>query len=314
MDSIQHSPDHERIHRSHFLVLGLIFLLGIGSLATIYILFPKMDPYVSTGTPIDPDGAIVLVRNEWYSNCPRPWTMPSCSVTFSTNTVNTIDTSSCLPSSSRISCKCTRSFSAIYTLLPFSLQTFAIPGSIFLTILAGFLYPFPLALFLVCLCSALGASFCYLLSKLFGRAVLLKYFRTKIICWQQKVTPLQASKIWPQRGERIISFQVKSYTDNLLWFMIFLRITPILPNWFINLCSPILDVPLKPFFLGTFAGVALPSILFIQAGKTLHQLSSASDAVSWRSMLLLAACAMVSLLPIYVKDRVQTFFTKNKSK
>jgi len=31
-----------------------------------------------------------------------------------------------------------------------SLQTFAIPGSIFLSILSGFLFPFPLALFLVC--------------------------------------------------------------------------------------------------------------------------------------------------------------------
>lgn len=37
-----------------------------------------------------------------------------------------------------------------------SLQTFAIPGSIFLSILSGFLYPFPLALFLVCLVSILN--------------------------------------------------------------------------------------------------------------------------------------------------------------
>lgn len=34
-----------------------------------------------------------------------------------------------------------------------SLQTFAIPGSIFLSILSGYLFPFPLALFLVCLVS-----------------------------------------------------------------------------------------------------------------------------------------------------------------
>ena len=34
-----------------------------------------------------------------------------------------------------------------------SLQTFAIPGSLFLTILAGFLYPFPVALTLVCIVS-----------------------------------------------------------------------------------------------------------------------------------------------------------------
>ena len=37
----------------------------------------------------------------------------------------------------------------------YSLQTFAIPGSIFLSILSGFLFPFPLALFLVCLVSGM---------------------------------------------------------------------------------------------------------------------------------------------------------------
>ena len=36
------------------------------------------------------------------------------------------------------------------------LQTFAIPGSIFLSIISGFLFPFPLALFAVCFCSATG--------------------------------------------------------------------------------------------------------------------------------------------------------------
>lgn len=171
----------------------------------------------------------------------------------------------------------------------FSLQTFAIPGSIFLSILAGFLYPFPLALFLVCLCSSLGASFCYMLSRLFGRHFLLKYFKTKILEWQKTV---------------------QAHSDSLVWFMIFLRITPILPNWFINICSPILDVPLSAFFAGTFAGVALPSVLFIQAGKTLHQLTSASDVFSWRSILILAFCAVLSLLPIHFKDKIQRFFKK----
>ena len=35
----------------------------------------------------------------------------------------------------------------------FSLQSFAIPGSIFLSILSGYLFPFPLALSMVCLVS-----------------------------------------------------------------------------------------------------------------------------------------------------------------
>ncbi|UJR21895.1 hypothetical protein I4U23_024967 [Adineta vaga] len=169
------------------------------------------------------------------------------------------------------------------------LQTFAIPGSIFLSILAGFLYPFPLALFLVCLCSSIGASFCYLLSQLFGRNLVLKYFHSRITIWQKRV---------------------QAHSDSLIWFIIFLRLTPILPNWFINVCAPILDVPLGPFFVGTFAGVALPSVLFIQAGKTLHQLTSPSDVFSWRSMFMLGFCAILSLIPIRFKDKIQNFFKK----
>jgi len=34
----------------------------------------------------------------------------------------------------------------------------------------------------------------------------------------------------------------------------FLRITPFLPNWFINVCAPLVDVPLVPFWAGTFFG------------------------------------------------------------
>ncbi|CAM4760876.1 unnamed protein product [Rotaria magnacalcarata] len=152
------------------------------------------------------------------------------------------------------------------------LQTFAIP-----------------ALFLVCLCSSLGASFCYLLSQLFGRHILLKCFHDRITLWQMTV---------------------QANAGSLLWLIIFLRITPILPNWFINICSPILDVPLGLFFAGTFAGVALPSILFIQAGKTLHQLSSPSDVFSWRSIFMLGFCAILSLVPIHFKDKIQNFFKK----
>uniref|UniRef100_A0A8D9A2R7 Transmembrane protein 41B n=1 Tax=Cacopsylla melanoneura TaxID=428564 RepID=A0A8D9A2R7_9HEMI len=56
------------------------------------------------------------------------------------------------------------------------LQSFAIPGSIFLSILSGFLYPFPVALSLVCFCSATGASVCYLISFFLGRGLVYKFF------------------------------------------------------------------------------------------------------------------------------------------
>ena len=162
------------------------------------------------------------------------------------------------------------------------LQTFAIPGSIFLSIVSGYLFPFMVALLLICFCSATGASFCYLLSYLVGRKLVKKYLPERSAAW--------ASKVEKQK-------------DNLLGYIIFLRITPFLPNWFINIVSPVLDVHLKPFWIGTFIGVAPPSFIAIQAGTTLQQLTSTTDALSFQSVALLVIFAFLSILPALLKNR-----------
>ena len=118
--------------------------------------------------------------------------------------------------------------------------------------------------------------------------------------------------------------QVAEHKDNILFYIIFLRITPFLPNWFINITSPVLDVPLIPFFFGTFlgklfthtamvgilclsflTGVAPPSFLAIQGGTTLHQLTSSSDTVSLNSILMLFGFACLSLLPAIFKKKIK---------
>lgn len=167
------------------------------------------------------------------------------------------------------------------------LQTFAIPGSIFLSILSGFLFPFYLALLMVCTCSAIGASLCYLLSSLLGRKLLFKYFPDKATQWSQTVI---------------------KHKDNLLNYMLFLRMTPLLPNWFINLASPVIGVPMIPFTIGTFFGVAPPSFVAIQAGQTLNKLTSSSDAWSWSSVIILLIFALLSLVPVLFKKNLQKKF------
>lgn len=167
------------------------------------------------------------------------------------------------------------------------LQTFAIPGSIFLSILSGFLFPFYLALLMVCTCSAIGASLCYLLSSLLGRKLLFKYFPVKATQWSRTVI---------------------KHKDNLLNYMLFLRMTPLLPNWFINLASPVIGVPMIPFTIGTFFGVAPPSFVAIQAGQTLNKLTSSSDAWSWSSVIILLIFALLSLVPVFFKKNIQKKF------
>uniref|UniRef100_A0A7E4USF5 Transmembrane protein 41B n=1 Tax=Panagrellus redivivus TaxID=6233 RepID=A0A7E4USF5_PANRE len=162
---------------------------------------------------------------------------------------------------------------AIYIVL----QSFAIPGSIFLTILSGYLFPFPVALGLVCTCSALGAAVCYCLSYLVGRTLVTTYFPERVAQWQT---------------------EIQKHRENLFNYIIVLRITPVLPNWFINIASPVIDVSLTPFFWGTLVGVAPPSMLFIQAGTTLQEMVNANVMWSWTSIITIIVSAIVSLLPV----------------
>lgn len=174
-------------------------------------------------------------------------------------------------------------FICVYTFL----QTFAIPGSIFLSIISGFLFPFPLALFSVCFCSATGASFCYLLSYLVGRKLVWHCLPDRAAQWSAKVD---------------------SHRSNLLSYILFLRITPFLPNWFINIVSPVIGVPLFPFWVGSFFGVAPPSFIFIQAGTTLQQLTSTMDPITVETVLLLVVFALLSILPVLMKNKLKTKF------
>jgi len=169
------------------------------------------------------------------------------------------------------------------------LQTFAIPGSIFLSIVSGYLFAFPIALFLVCFCSATGASFCYLLSYLAGRPLVQKYVPERADEWAKKV-------------ER------QNKKNNILSYIIFLRITPFLPNWFINLVSPVIGVRLAPFWIGTFLGVAPPSFVAIQAGTTLQKLTSSTDAITAWSVAMIVGFAILSIIPVILRRKLEDKF------
>lgn len=169
------------------------------------------------------------------------------------------------------------------------LQTFAIPGSIFLSIVSGYLFSFPVALLLICFCSATGASFCYLLSYLAGRPLVQRYVPGRAAEWSKKV-------------------EKQSEQGNILSYIIFLRITPFLPNWFINLVSPVIGVRLAPFWIGTFVGVAPPSFVAIQAGTTLQQLTSSTDALTTWSIGMLVGFAILSITPVLLRGRLRSKF------
>lgn len=163
-----------------------------------------------------------------------------------------------------------------YIALYVCLQTFSIPGSIFLSFLGGALFGVPLGVLTVCFASATGASGAYLISKYALKALIERNLRERV---------------------RQFSEQVERRRSQLFFYIFALRVTPLLPNWFINLCSPIVDVPLSTFWLGSFAGVAAPTFFFVRAGLLMESIKQPSDVMTWSVFFTLIGLGLVSIVP-----------------
>ncbi|KAJ3610155.1 hypothetical protein NHX12_022249 [Muraenolepis orangiensis] len=155
-------------------------------------------------------------------------------------------------------------------------QSFAIPGSSFLNMLAGALFGTWTGLALACLLTTSGSTFCYLLSAAFGKNHVIRLFPDKVAMLQRKAEENQSS---------------------LFFFLLFLRLFPMTPNWFLNVTSPILNIPLTIFFFTVLIGLIPYNFICVRTGSVLSKISSMDDIFSWGTLAQLLAIACVALLP-----------------
>ncbi|KAJ6946785.1 hypothetical protein NC651_001473 [Populus alba x Populus x berolinensis] len=164
------------------------------------------------------------------------------------------------------------------------MQTFMIPGTVFMSLLAGALFGVFKGVALVVFTATAGASSCYFLSKLIGRPLVFSLWPDKLSFFQEQVAR--------RRG-------------GLLNYMLFLRLTPTLPNTFINVASPIVDVPYHIFFLATLIGLVPAAYVTVKAGIALGELHSIGDLYDFNSIATLFLIGIVSITP--------TLISKSKS-
>ncbi|CAL0320526.1 unnamed protein product [Lupinus luteus] len=162
------------------------------------------------------------------------------------------------------------------------MQTFMIPGTIFMSLLAGALFGVVRGIVLVVLNATAGASSCFLLSKLIGRP---------LVSW-----------LWPEKL-RFFQTEIAKRRDKLFTTCIFLRVTPTLPNLFINLASPIVDVPFHTFFLGTLIGLIPAAYITVRAGLALGDLNSVRDLYDFKTLSVLFLIGFVAILPTLLKRK-----------
>lgn len=169
------------------------------------------------------------------------------------------------------------------------LQSLCIPGSIVLSILAGYLFSAPFALLIICICSTLGATTAYILSNIisdtFGNIFVSKH-KDGVV----------------GRFNDYVQARILEYKSNLFFCVFMLRATPVFPNWAINLCSPLVKLPLRPFILGTFTGVAPLSVVHVWTGRVLNDLSNDQKLITWQSVATTSLMA-VSLSFLFYMNR-----------
>jgi len=162
-----------------------------------------------------------------------------------------------------------------YALIYIFVQAFSIPGSVFLSFLGGSLFGW-WGVPLVCCIGTIGASTSYGLSYFFGRALL----------------DLVAPGHLKHFGETVANHKGKIWN-----YILFLRLSPFFPNWFVNLASGVFSIPFHIFFFGTLFGTIPQTSLAVKAGMSLSTLNNVTDIFQWKTVAFFLILSVASLLP-----------------
>ncbi len=150
----------------------------------------------------------------------------------------------------------------------------------YLSILGGAVWGVPRALPLACTCVATGGTLCYLISAALGPALLtLPKFKAKFDVWSDKI---------------------RSQKDNIISFLIVLRIAPFPPHWVVNVLCPHLGIGIIPFWISTFLGIFGVTVIHTTIGGSLDDMTSADDfhLISWKNFLGLSAVVVGVMIPV----------------
>ncbi|KAI9066115.1 hypothetical protein FKP32DRAFT_1610284 [Trametes sanguinea] len=179
-----------------------------------------------------------------------------------------------------------------YVITYFFLQAFSLPGSMYLSILGGAVWGVPRALPLACACVATGATLCYLISAALGPALLtMPKWKAKLDVWADKL---------------------RAHKDDIISFLIVLRIAPFPPHWVVNVVCPHVGIGIVPFWISTFLGIFGVTVIHTTIGNSLDDMTSADDfhLISWKNFLMLSAVVVGVMIPVglryYFKREIAT--------
>ena len=159
----------------------------------------------------------------------------------------------------------------------------SLPGAIWLTVAAGFLFGAVVGTMMAVIAATLGATLLFLATK----TSLGDYLRAHAGPWLAKV----------ERG----------FADNQWSYLLMMRLFPAIPFFIANLVPAFLGVSLSVFVITTFIGIIPATVIFATIGAGLGSVLQTSADLSLHSLLTpqvkgaLVGLAVLAAMPIAVK-------------
>ena len=75
------------------------------------------------------------------------------------------------------------------------------------------------------------------------------------------------------------------------------------PNWAVNMCCGVLNVPIVTFFLTVLVGLMPYNYICVTTGVILTKLTSINDVFTGTTMMQMSGIAMMAIVPALLMDK-----------
>jgi uncharacterized membrane protein YdjX (TVP38/TMEM64 family) len=91
------------------------------------------------------------------------------------------------------------------------------------------------------------------------------------------------------------------FTRSAFSWMLFLRLTPMVPYFLVNLIPTVTGIRLRTYALATMIGIIPVTLVFTNLGQTLGRIESTSDLLSPEALTALALLGVLALIPVALR-------------
>jgi uncharacterized membrane protein YdjX (TVP38/TMEM64 family) len=142
----------------------------------------------------------------------------------------------------------------VYIVVYICVVALSLPGALILTATAGLLFGWLLGGLVAVIGATIGATVLFLVA----RGALGEALTTRAGPWLAKLGA--------------------GFKEDALSYLLFLRLVPAFPFWFVNIAPAMLGVPLKTYVVATFFGIIPATFAFAAAGAGLDSVIAAAKA------------------------------------